>query len=38
MRTSNEGFTCLHFATFKGFISIIDLLIQSGVDIYIKNY
>lgn len=32
-----EGFTCLHFATFHGNMKLIRYLVSEGADIYAKN-
>ena len=36
-RTDEDGFTALHFASFRGNLSMINLLLQNGSDMYIKN-
>lgn len=36
-RTDEDGFTALHFASFRGNLSIINLLLNNGADMYIKN-
>lgn len=34
---SNKGFTALHYASYRGNIKIIKLLLENGADIYCKN-
>lgn len=36
-RTDDDGFTALHFASFRGSIALINLLLQYGADINVKN-
>jgi palmitoyltransferase ZDHHC13/17 len=36
-RTTKEGFTALHFASFRGNIRIIRLLIGVGANINVRN-
>lgn len=33
----DDGFTALHFASFRGNLTIIEQLIDNGCDIYAKN-
>lgn len=36
-RTEEDGFTALHFASFRGNINIINLLLDHGADMNIRN-
>lgn len=36
-KTKDDGFTALHFASFRGNLKIVKLLVEYGADIYIKN-
>ena len=36
-KTEEDGFTALHFASFRGNIQIIQLLIEHQADIYLLN-
>ena len=37
MKDHGDGFTALHFASFKGNPDVCEMLIQSGADIHAKN-
>lgn len=37
MKTEEDGFTALHFASFRGNIALIKLLMKNGADMYIRN-
>lgn len=37
MKTTTDGFTALHFTSFKGNPSLADLLLKYGADITAKN-
>jgi ankyrin repeat protein len=36
-KTSDDGFTALHFASFRGNIELVEVLLNSGADMYLKN-
>ena len=36
-KTHNDGFSALHFASFKGNPDSCELLIDNGADIYARN-
>jgi len=36
-KTDDDGFAALHFASFRGNITIINLLLKSGADLNQKN-
>lgn len=36
-RTEEDGFTALHFTSFRGNINAIKLLLDNGADMYIRN-
>lgn len=36
-KTDDDGFTALHFASFRGNITLIKLLIENGADKFVKN-
>lgn len=36
-KTEDDGFAALHFASFRGNISLIELLLANGADIYMRN-
>jgi ankyrin repeat protein len=37
LKTVDDGFTALHFASFRGNIYIIQALLENGADMYAKN-
>ena len=36
-KTDDDGFTALHFASFRGNLKLIELLLSNGADMYMKN-
>jgi len=36
-RTDDDGFTALHFASFRGNVTLINLLLSHGADMNVKN-
>ena len=36
-RTTEDGFTPLHFASFRGNIKVIEVLLSVGADLYARN-
>ncbi len=36
-KTNEDGFTALHFASYRGNIALIQLLLEKGSDIFILN-
>jgi palmitoyltransferase ZDHHC13/17 len=36
-KTEEDGFGALHFASFRGNINLIELLLANGADMYIRN-
>lgn len=36
-KTNEDGFTPLHFASFRGNISVIEILLETGSDMYARN-
>ena len=36
-RTDEDGFTALHFASFRGNLSLINLLLSNEADMHIRN-
>lgn len=36
-KTDEDGFTALHFASFRGNITVINLLLDYGADMYMRN-
>ena len=36
-KTEEDGFTALHFASFRGNLTLIKLLMKNGADMYIRN-
>ena len=36
-KTEEDGFSALHFASFRGNINAINLLLETGADIYARN-
>ena len=36
-KTDEDGFTALHFASFRGNLTLAQLLIEQGADIHVRN-
>jgi palmitoyltransferase len=36
-KTEDDGFTAIHFASFRGNIPLIELLLSVGADMYARN-
>lgn len=36
-KTEEDGFSALHFASFRGNIGVIQLLLKNGADMYVRN-
>jgi palmitoyltransferase ZDHHC13/17 len=36
-KTEDDGFTALHFASFRGNLANINALLENGADMYMKN-
>ena len=36
-KTEDDGFTGLHFAAFRGNITLIQVLLELGADMYVRN-
>jgi palmitoyltransferase ZDHHC13/17 len=36
-KTDEDGFTALHFASFRGNINVINMLLDNGADMYMRN-
>jgi palmitoyltransferase ZDHHC13/17 len=36
-KTEDDGFTALHFASFRGNLANINALLENGADMYLKN-
>jgi palmitoyltransferase ZDHHC13/17 len=36
-KTEEDGFVALHFASFRGNVNIINLLLSNGADMYARN-
>lgn len=36
-KTKEDGFAALHFASFRGNIAVINVLLESGADMYQRN-
>ena len=36
-KTDEDGFAALHFASFRGNVSVIELLLKHGADMYVRN-
>ena len=38
LKTDEDGFTALHFASFRGNLKVISMLIENGADIFMVNH
>ncbi len=36
-KTDDDGFTALHFASFRGNLTLIGILLENGADMHVRN-